>query len=200
MAGMALAAAGAGSTIATGVTIASTLLSTLASYRASQADQASYKLQGQIATQRAEHEAKQLEIQADLDMAGAQQSARQVTRQKKLLLSALRARAAASGFGARDPSVTTIAERIDKEGTIEAQLRMGGGEVLATGRRHQAQVAGYNARAAVAGAQSGAQGARLAGYGAMMQNISSGLTRFAQRPSQSTGGYYFGTDKGTNYG
>jgi len=189
--------------IATAITIGTTLVSAVSQYRAGQVQANAARLEGQMANQAAVYEAEQLEQQAKLDRASAQISSRQAARQTRLLLSAVIARTAAGGTSPRTGSNAVIQERIKRYGTIEHQMRTGGGEVLARGREAQAKARRYSGRAALAGSKLAVQGAQLAGMGNAVAAISTGLSRFSQRPSQTYGsgggGYFFGK-QGSDYG
>ena len=83
--------------------------------------------QGEAAQKAANFEAAQLEIQGKEEKALAQREMLQLRRQKRLTLSQLQGRAAASGFSATDPTSLALADEIERYGTYQEQLALYGG-------------------------------------------------------------------------
>lgn len=100
--------------------------------------------QGVARNQSAQFEAKQLDINAKDEKAMAQREAQQLGRQKRLALSSLQAKGAASGFSATDPSNLAIADEISKYGTLQEDMAMYGGESRANDLRLNAASRRYS--------------------------------------------------------
>jgi hypothetical protein len=130
---------------------------------------------GQAAQASADFEAQQLAERGADERAQAQQESMQLRRRKELALSALQARAAASGFSATDESTKDLAGDIEKYGTLQEQMASYGGKKV--NQRYRTAAAG----AKYSGA-SAARGANLAAAGTVLSGISSFASSF---PSSS---------------
>lgn len=112
------------------------------------AEQQRMNAEGVAAYQAADYEAKQYDIQAKEERAAGQRDAEALRRQKKLALSTLQARGAASGFTATDPTTLALADEIEKYGTLQEKMALYGGEsrgssleATAAGRRFSGRTA-----------------------------------------------------------
>ena len=101
--------------------------------------------------------------------ARAQQDALTLARKKRLELSRLQARAAASGFGAADPTVLDLTGEVAQYGTLDQQLARYGGEVRAEDRRASAAGARAQGAAALRNAHFNAAGTVLGGVSSMFR-------------------------------
>jgi hypothetical protein len=135
-----------------GIGSAVSAIGTIASGRAAEQialqQQAQLKMQGEAAQTAANYEARNLEHQAKQEFASATREAGQLRRQKKLALSSLQARGAASGFDASDPSNLKIAEGIESYGSAQEGMALYGGsnraqdlEASANARRYSGDTA-----------------------------------------------------------
>ncbi len=111
----------------------------------------------------ANYEAAQLEIKANEEMAAGQKEAMQLNRRKKLALSALQNRAAASGFTATDKTAMDLTGEIASYGTFQEQLAQYGGKSRQQGLRDSAKGRRLSGRAAAKGAKIGALGTIVGG-------------------------------------
>ncbi len=119
--------------------------------------------------QAADHRAAQLEVEATQERAKAQQDALAVARKKRLELSRLQARAAASGFGAADPTVLDLTGEVAQYGTLAQQRARYGGDVRAEGLRSSAAGARAQGAAAMRNASFSAAGTILGGVSSMFR-------------------------------
>ena len=103
----------------------------------------------------ANYQAAQMDIKAKQEHAAAQQEAFQLKRKKKLALSNLQSRAAASGFDPLDPTTQDIAGEISTFGTLREQM---------------AQFAGRDRRQGLEDSAAGAIGTIAGGFGNMFES------------------------------
>ena len=103
---------------------------------------------GRANKQAADHQAAQLEVRAKGERATAQQDALELARKKRLSLSRLQARAAASGFSATDPTVLDLTGETAAYGTFREQVARFGGDARSADLRASAE--GSRARGAAA--------------------------------------------------
>lgn len=124
---------------------------------------------GRAQKQAADHQAAQLEVEGKQERAKAQQDALELARKKRLELSRLQARTAASGFGAADPTVLDLTGEAAQYGTLNQQLARYGGEVRAEDLK--ASAAGTRARgeAALRSSYFNAAGTILGGVSSMFR-------------------------------
>lgn len=144
---------------------------------------------GRDAQAAANFEAQQLDMQAKEERAAAQQQALQLQRQKKLALSQLQARSAASGFSASDQTVQKLAGEIEGYGTLQQQLAMYGGESRARGIVGQADATRFEGAAKMRGARYAAAGTIIGGISSMADRFSSIADKYAPK---TQGAYYYG--------
>jgi len=116
---------------------------------------------GQASRRDAEFQAKQLDIQAKAEFAAGQREAEEIERNKKLVLSRQQALAAASGMGADDPTIVTIAAETAGYGKYQELSALAAGEM----RQRQAQYAAASARAT---GRADAAGAWFSGAGTII--------------------------------
>jgi hypothetical protein len=124
---------------------------------------------GRAQKQAADHRAAQLEVEAKQERATAQQDALAVARKKRLELSRLQAQAAASGFGAADPTVLDLAGEAAKYGTLQQQLARYGGDVRAETLISSAEASRAQGTAAMRNASFNAAGTILGGVSSMFR-------------------------------
>lgn len=139
---------------------------------------------GKAQQQAAEYEAKSMEIQANEERAGAQQEAQEFRRRKDLALSAIQARAAASGLGPSDPTIINNEEDVAEYGEYQAAMAQFGGESRARGIRDAATVRRFEGQSAKSGAMYAAAGTILGGAANMFDKYASGYA-----PAYSGGRY-----------
>lgn len=133
---------------------------------------------GQQQQQVAEYEAKQLDMQAREERAAAQRDAMELARRKRLALSALQARSAASGFMATDPLTYDLMGEIAEYGTLQEQMAQYGGRSRARGVEAQAQGRRLSGQAALAEGQAARRASRYAAAGTILGGISGFARRF----------------------
>ena len=129
---------------------------------------------GKAEQQAANYEAQQLEIRAKEEQAQAQQEARQYREQKERAQSSLRARAAASGFSATDPTALALNDELERYGTLQEQMAQYGGKSRRVGTEAQATGARLTGRAKAIGAKYSAVGTILGGIGGGLSRYNSG--------------------------
>jgi len=120
---------------------------------------------GKAQKQQADFQAAQLEVQAKEERAVAQQDALETARKKRLSLSTLQNRAAASGFGAADPTVLDLMGEIAKYGTFEEQLARFGGNSRAERSLSSAELAKMRGAAAQSSAFASGAASIIGGVG-----------------------------------
>lgn len=111
----------------------------------------------------AEFSAKQMDENAQVALAAAQQSANEERRMSAVLQSRALAVAGASGAGVSDPTILRIVGSIAEEGELAARTRLYEGTEAARSLRIQAEVARYEGRMAREGLQVQGQAIRDAG-------------------------------------
>jgi len=144
-------------------------LATIASLAATAVSAVGTIAAGRAQKQAADHRAAQLEVEAKQEQAKAQQDALALDRKKRLELSRLQARAAASGFGAADPTVLDLTGEVAQYGTLDQQLARYGGEVRAEDRRASAAGARAQGAAALRNSYFNAAGTILGGVSSMFR-------------------------------
>ena len=140
---------------------------------------------GGIATRQAfEFEAQQAEVRAGQERAAAQRRMLDEKRKTALVQSRLTARAAASGAGAADPTVATLAQDIAGEGELRALTALYEGEERARSlesgaavRRYEGEVAVRAGRARKRSGEFGAYGTLLAGFGSLADKYGEAMRR-----------------------
>lgn len=126
---------------------------------------------GRAQKQMADHQAAQLEVRAKEERATAQQDALEIARKQRLELSRIQARAAASGFGATDPTVLDLTGEAAEYGTFRQQIARYGGEARAEDLKASAE--GERARGAAA-----LQSAGFSAAGTILGGVSSMFRRY----------------------
>ena len=140
------------------------------------------RLGGHLTQEAREFEAVQAEREAGTTRAATQRAALDRRREIKLTLSALQARAAASGGGASDDTVLRLAEGIGERGEYEALGVMFGGENRARGFEDVAAGLRFSGGAARIGAELDARGVEYEGRTtAQAARFSSGAQAGAER-------------------
>jgi len=129
---------------------------------------------GQERNRAAQYEAAQMDIKAGEERAAAQREALALQRQKRLALSALQARSAASGFSASDPSTLDLAGEIDAYGTYQAGITQYGGESRSNAMKASAAGRRAEGKAAATGAIWDAFGTALQGGATAYQKFGGG--------------------------
>ena len=119
---------------------------------------------GQASRRDAEFQAKQLDIQAKAEFAAGQREAEEIERNKKLVLSRQQALAAASGMGADDPTIVTMAAEIAGFGKYQELSALAAGEM----RQRRAE---YDAASARATGQATATGSLLSAGGTIIGGV-----------------------------
>lgn len=138
----------AGLTLAKGLAIGGTILSTVGAIQQGNAAQAS-----------ANYQAQQLDAQAKTERAVAQRQANEERRQKELVISRARAVGAASG-GGQDYD---LLGDLEEEGEYRAATAMWEGEEAAKGRTNQANAARFEGKQAKKASRFKAAGTILGG-------------------------------------
>jgi hypothetical protein len=123
---------------------------------------------GKAAQQAANYQALQMEAAGKAEQAAGQQEAFQLKRKKKLALSALQGRQAASGF-LPDPE---MGEEIAEYGTFQEQMAQFGGRSRRAGLEDSAAAARVTGAAQAQGAKTAAYGTILGGAGSMFDAFS----------------------------
>ena len=126
---------------------------------------------GRAQKQAADHQAAQLDVRAKEERATAQQKALEVARERRLALSRLQARAAASGFGATDPTILDLAGETAAYGTLRQQIARYGGEARAADLTASAEGARARGSAALQNAGFNAAGTILGGVSTMFRRF-----------------------------
>lgn len=108
-------------------------------------------------------QALEYERQGKAEAANAQRQAEQLDRRRRLTQSTLQARAAASGFGATDPTVLDLTGEIGRYGTVQSQLAQYGGLNRQAGLESQADLSRMSGQAAMQGGTYRAVGSLLSG-------------------------------------
>ena len=157
--------------------------------------------EGEAARKTAEFQAKQYELQGREERAAAQQEAFQLRRNKLAALSRLQARSASSGFSATDPTTLSIADEIERYGTLQEQMAMFGGASRASSLTSAAEGARYSGQTAYDSARYGGEISaytgrarknlsRSAAAGTILGGISNVASRVSSLSSPfSSGGY-----------
>jgi hypothetical protein len=173
--------------LATIATIASTVISAVGTIASGQAAAEA----GEQAQRVAGWEAKQLEMKGKEELAEGQRKMEERRDAKEDALSALQARAAASGFSATDPSNLALADEIERYGSLQEQLELYGGSV---GRR-DAEFAAKGRRFEGAQAYDAGQAKKKASYfnaaGTILGGVSSMASKYGgsmTKPSYASGG------------
>ncbi|MBZ9981336.1 hypothetical protein LB521_09210 [Mesorhizobium sp. BR-1-1-8] len=118
----------------------------------------------------ADFQAAQLDQQAKEETAAAQREAERAKKEKNFVLSRQQAVAGASGLGALDETVQSLAGDVVTQGTINEGMIRYGGEERAKGRRTQAVAARMEGKAAQTGSYFGAAGTLMDGVGSFAKD------------------------------
>lgn len=113
----------------------------------------------------ADYQAAQLDQQAKEETAAAQREAQRAEKEKNFILSRQQAVAGASGLGALDETVQSLAGDVITQGEVNKGMILYGGEERARGRRAQAVAARMEGKAAQTGSYFGAFGTLADGIG-----------------------------------
>jgi hypothetical protein len=151
---------------ATALTIAGSAVSAVGTIAGGNAAAAAGQASAAAQRQNAADNATQLEFRATQEDQAAQESrassqrdALEKTRQARLLLSTLQARAASGGGGASDPTILNLAGNIGGRGEYEALTDMFTGEDKARGLEDQASGDRYSAATGIIAGDMGANAA-----------------------------------------
>lgn len=131
---------------------------------------------GRDAQRQANYEAAQFDVRAKEERAQAQKESLDVARKRRLALSRLQAIAAASGFGASDPSVLDLLGETAKYGTFEEQMARYGGTSRAAGLRAEAEGRRMAGSARARQSYFNAAGTILGGVSSMFRKYGQGAT------------------------
>lgn len=126
---------------------------------------------GDLAMAEAKYKSKQLDQQAAESRAVSQREAMEYRRKGKLALSALQARAAASGGGADDPTIVNLASGIAGRSEYQALATSAAGENKARGYEGAADAALASGKAAKKGAKLAAWATILGGAGSVLKTF-----------------------------
>lgn len=156
--------------------------------------------QGRTQRESSEYQAAQLEVEANNELATSQQEMLQFRRQKKLALSSLQARSAASGFTATDPTSLAIAEDIEKHGTMQERIALYRGISKSQNLKDQAHATRYSGQSFERAKIKEGKAARKASYYGAGSTILGGISSFAGKygkpsgkvASASSGGGFYG--------
>ena len=148
---------------------------------------------GQARNRQAQYEAKQLDVRAKEERAAAGLEAMEANRRTRLTQSKLQARAAASGFGASDPTVLDLAGDIAERGALEAGIIRYGGKSRGRALEAQAEGTRISGRAAETASYWSAASTVIGGFGSMFARYGSGFMPMAEAPqlryAAAPGGY-----------
>ena len=117
--------------------------------------------------------AAELDMKANNELAAAQVEAQQLARQKRLALSRLQSRSAASGFTATDANSLNLASEIEQYGTLQQQMAMFGGFDRAEGIRNNAASTRYEASMVRRQGKQAAKAGRIDAFTTILGGISS---------------------------
>lgn len=140
------------------------------------------KAAGLAGQQAQEFKAKQEEQAAQESRAVSQRAALDKRRQGDLALSTLQARAAASGGGAADPGVLTLAGDIAGRGEYEALFDMYKGENRARGLIDQAAGSRLTGEALRAEGEAKKRASRFSALGTIIGGVGSAASQFGGAP------------------
>lgn len=118
----------------------------------------------------ADYQAAQLDQQAKEETAAAQREAQRADKEKKFVLSRQQAVAGASGLGALDETVQSLAGDVITQGEVNKGMISYGGQERAKGRRAQAVSARMEGKAAQTGSYFGAAGTLMDGVGSFAKD------------------------------
>lgn len=136
------------------------------------------RAEGKQAQKVGDWQAAQLRQQAGQERAASQRQAEEERRAGRLAVSTARARAAASGGGAQDPTVLKIYGDLAAEGETNALTALWEGEEAAKGLEMQAAGAQYEGAAANEASKFTSRAYRRAGYISAAGNLLSGGADF----------------------
>jgi hypothetical protein len=117
-----------------------------------------------------DYQAAQLDQQAKEETAAAQREAERADKEKKFVLSRQQAVAGASGLGALDETVQSLADDVVTQGEVNKGMILYGGEERAKGRRAQAVSSRMEGKAAQTGSYFGAAGTLMDGIGSFAKD------------------------------
>jgi len=118
----------------------------------------------------ADFQAAQLKQQAQEETAAAQREAERAKKEKDFVISRQQAVAGASGLGALDETVQSLAGDVITQGEVNKGMILYGGEERAKGRRAQAVAAQMEGKAAQTGSYFGAAGTLMDGIGSFAKD------------------------------
>lgn len=145
-------------TIATIASVAGTVVSAVGTIAA-----------GQAAARDAEFQAQQLDIQAKDEFAASQREAEEIRRNKELVLSRQQALASASGMGATDDSIVSLAAETAGFGKYQELSALAAGAMRRRNAEYGAASARATGQAQKTGALFQAGGTILGGFGNVFQ-------------------------------
>ncbi|RWK53502.1 hypothetical protein [Mesorhizobium sp.] len=145
-------------------------LSTILALAGTAASAAGTLAAGAASKSAGDFQAAQLEQQAKEEKAAAQREAERATKEKNFVLSRQQAVAGASGLGALDETVQSLAGDIITQGEVNKGMILYGGEERAKGRRAQAAAARMEGKAAQTGSYFGAAGTLMDGVGSFAKD------------------------------
>lgn len=172
-------------TIATVASVAGAGIQAYGTIAAGKAEARAAEEQARNARSAANFEAAQLDMQAKNERAAAQVEAEEYRRRKELALSEARAKSAASGFTATDPTALAIADEIAKYGTLQEQMAAYGGEERARSTERSSYATRVSGESAYSAGMKSASAARKGSFldaaGTILGSVSTLATRYADR-------------------
>lgn len=139
--------------------------------------------QGQAAQQAADVEAQNMEQRAIEERSAAAAAARDRRQRASEIMSAQLARSAASGGGARDPTVLRLMSDVGSEGEKQAQTIRYEGDLTGTGLENQAAMARWSGQQSMLASYINAGSTALSGFDSWLK----------YRPRSAPAGSYLGT-------
>lgn len=130
--------------------------------------------------QRMEHEALQMDIKANEELAEGQSEAQEYRRKKELAISTATARGAASGFSATDGNTLDIIQGLEEQGEMQAGMAMYGGQSRAEGYKGAAAGRRFSGDMAIMGGERQKQASRINAGSTVLSGISKG-TQFGMK-------------------
>lgn len=142
---------------------------------------------GQAQQQAKNYEAKQAEINAGQERAASQRESIRRRRQETMIQSQLQARAAASGGGATDPTIVTLAEDIAAEGEYSALTALYEGEDRARALESGATLSRYEGGVAAAAGKAKQKAYTISAIGSALTGAGSLYGKYGGTGSTSPG-------------
>jgi hypothetical protein len=153
---------------------------------------------GQSQQQAANYSAAVLDTQAGQERASSQRSAEIIRRNATLANSAVTARAAASGGGVTNPTVTNIEGRIAGMGEYNALSALYSGEERARGEENQATLDRYTGQAELQAGKAKQSASQIGAFASILSGGSSLYTKYGM--GSSSGGPMTSSQAISNYG